>query len=397
MSDLKVPEVPGFRWAGVRAGIKKREGLDLALLVADEPIPTAAVFTTNQVKAAPVLLAAERVKSGRAQAVLVNSGCANACTGAPGMEAAKVSTAAVAKALGVHPSLVLPASTGVIGQLLPADKIEIAAPSLVQALAAGSAELFSQAILTTDRGPKVAQRDLKIGGKPCRVLGIAKGAGMIHPNMATTLAVVATDAAVSAPLLKKFLKGAIAETFNAVSVDGDTSTNDTVVAMASGRSGAVKAGTKDAKSFAAALEAVLEELADMLVADGEGAEHVATFEVVGAVSEAAARKVAQTICTSPLVKTALHGKDPNWGRILAAAGRSGVTFNPNAVEIRVGDAVIVRKGLGVGTEAEKAAHAVMTLPSYTVRVKIGAGKGRARYKTCDFGTEYVRINADYRS
>lgn len=398
MSDSSIFAVPGFRWSGVCAGIKKREGLDLALLVADEPVPTAAVFTTNQVKAAPVLLAADRVKAGLAQAVLINSGCANACTGTPGMEAAKRSTAAVAKSLGVSPSLVLPASTGVIGQLLPADKIEIAAPSLVQSLSADSAQRFSEAILTTDRGPKISQRELKLGGKSCKVLGIAKGAGMIHPNMATTLAVVVTDAAVSAALLRKSLRKAISQTFNAVSVDGDTSTNDTVVVMASGRSGAsVKTGTKEEAKFAAALETVLEELADMLVADGEGAEHVATFEVVGAVSEAAARKVAHTICTSPLVKTALHGKDPNWGRILAAAGRAGVKFNPDVVEIRIGEVVIVRKGLAVGAEAEKQAHTIMTQPSFTVRVKIGAGKGRARYKTCDFGTEYVRINADYRS
>ncbi len=383
----------------MRAGIKKREGLDLGLIVADAPVPTAAVFTRNRVKAAPVLLAAERVRSGKAQALLVNSGCANACTGKEGLAAARASCAAVARALGIRAELVLPASTGVIGQLLPAGKVEAAVPALVTGLDAGGVDPFSRAILTTDRGPKVAQVRLRIGGRAVTVLGVAKGAGMIHPDMATTLGFVLTDARVGAPLLRRLLRGATDATFNALTVDGDTSTNDTLVAMASGRAGnaALAPAGRDAARLGGALEEVLGALGRMIVGDGEGAGHVVTFEVSGARTAADARQVARTIATSSLVKTALHGKDPNWGRILAAAGRSGVDFSPDRVDIRVGDVLIVRRGLAVGEEAERRAHEVMSGSDYTVHVKLGARGASARYLTCDLSAEYVRINADYRS
>ncbi len=396
MSELSVK---GFRFAGLRAGIKKREGLDLGLIVADEPVPAAALFTTNRVKAAPVLLGEKRLKGGMAQAVLVNSGCANACTGKPGVKAAEASTASVARALGIKPALVLPSSTGVIGQLLPAEKVATAAPALVGALRADAVDEFSRAIITTDKGPKVSVRNVKLGKVMVRVLGIAKGAGMIHPNMATTLCFVCTDAKVPAKVLERALREAAETTFNSISVDGDTSTNDTLLCLASGQAGnaALKKSGREYAAFVGALEEVLGELGAMIVADGEGAEHLVTFQVTGARNDGEAKKAAACIATSALVKTALHGKDPNWGRILAAAGRSGAVFDPDRADIHVGDVAIVKKGLAIGAEAEKRAHEIMVTPKYEITVKLGSGKGRAKYLTCDLGTEYVKVNADYRS
>jgi len=398
-SKSALPVVLGFRWAGIAAGIKKSGAPDLALLVADRACPTAALFTKNLVRAAPVDLAAARLRSGRARAVLVNSGCANACTGKPGLVAARRAADAVARALGAAPATVVPASTGVIGQLLPDERISRAAPALVAALSPRGAGAFARAIMTTDRWPKTASATLRLGGRPVTIVGIAKGAGMIHPDMATTLAFVATDATVSTSVLRWALRTAAATTFNAVSVDGDTSTNDTLLAMASGASGApfLAATGRSARAFVDALTGVLDALSRSIVADGEGAEHTVTLDVRGLATDAGARTIARTIATSPLVKTALHGEDPNWGRILAAAGRASVAFDPSRAEIRVGDVVIVRAGLAVGAAAEARAHAVMVRPAYEIRVTLGRGKGRARYVTCDLGAEYVRINADYRS
>lgn len=391
------PKVKGFRFAGIAAGIKANGKPDLGLIVADEPVAAAGVYTRNRVRAAPVEIAEERTRKGKLRAVLVNSGNANACTGVPGRKAAERATAAVAKALGVSPSLVAPASTGVIGALLPADKIVDAVPRLLDAIGADKASDFARAIMTTDRWPKVAARTLKIGGTTATVLGVAKGAGMIHPDMATTLAFVVTDAGASPALLGKLLREATDVTFNAISVDGDTSTNDTILLLASGKAGTVKAGSAEAKRLRAALEDVLGALGRSIVKDGEGAEHVVTFEVTGARSDADARKAAKTIATSPLVKTALHGRDANWGRILAAAGRSGAVFEPDVAEIRVGDVKIVHKGMPVGKEAEAKAAAIMAGLEYTVSVKLGRGPGRARYLTCDMGQSYIAVNASYRS
>ena len=398
-SSGSVRAVSGFRFAAVDAGIRKRSALDVGLIVADRPVPTAAVFTTNRVQAAPVRLAKERVKSGRAQAVLVNAGCANACTGKPGMTAAIRSTVAVAKALGIDAKLVLPASTGVIGQLLPADKIVKNAVALANELETTNVDAFSHAILTTDRGPKLARATVKLGKSSVTVLGIAKGAGMIHPNMATTLAFVVTDANISSAVLKRALTSATEGSFNAVTVDGDTSTNDTIIAMASGDAGnaALRAGDKNFVAFESALTEVLCSLAAQIVADGEGAEHTVGIDVLGCKSKKDAMTVARTIATSNLVKTAFHGKDPNWGRILAAAGRSGVAFNEEDASIHIGNVLVVKKGLAVGAAAEKKAREVMLHESYTVTVTLGKGAHDARYVTCDLGHEYVRINADYRS
>ena len=392
--------VNGFRFSGVHAGIKPDRALDLALLVADEPAVAAGVFTRNRVRAAPVVLSERRLKTGICQAILVNSGNANACTGKQGQETALALTRAVANVLGVATKLVVPASTGVIGVQLSPKVVEAAIPSLVSGLSASGASLFSRAIMTTDRGPKIVEAEVMVGRTSCRVLGIAKGAGMIHPDMATTLAFVTTDVAIGQRALRHFLGRATEHTFNRATVDGDTSTNDSIYALASGASIArrIDENTAAGKRFSAALEEVLESLAKMIVADGEGAEHLVRIEVEGARTDADAIQIARTIACSQLVKTAIHGCDPNWGRILAAAGRSGARFNPDHVSIRLGKVTIFREGRPTMT-AKTAAKAAATMKrqEYIISVRVGKGRGLGHYWTCDLGHEYVRINADYRT
>jgi glutamate N-acetyltransferase/amino-acid N-acetyltransferase len=394
----RIPKVPGFRFAGVAAGIKKTGLPDLGLAVAQRPVPCAAVFTTNMVQAAPVRVARERLSSGYAQVALVNSGNANACTGAPGMAATLSTSAAVAAALGVDAALVVPSSTGVIGQLLPADKVIAAVPALVDKLAEHGAGDFAQAIMTTDKAQKTALRRLAVDGGEVTLLGVAKGAGMIHPRMATTLAFVFTDANVAPALLKDALGRAADDSFNVATVDGETSTNDMVLVMASGATGAaITDGSPHATAFQTALSELLRELAEQIVADGEGANHVAEVQVTGTHNDADARAIAQRVATSLLVKTAMHGKDANWGRILSAAGMAGVVFNPDVVAIAIDDVAIVREGLGLGAAAEAEAQKIMAGPRYSIRVKVGEGKGRASYLTCDIGHRYIDVNAGYRS
>ncbi len=352
------------------------------------------VFTRNLVRAAPVEIAEQRLRSGRARAVLVNAGCANACTGEPGLRACLESTRAIADALEIGSEEVLPASTGVIGALLLADKIAKVAGGLVADLSESGADAFARAILTTDRFPKIAEGELRSGA---RVLGIAKGAGMIHPDLgppqATMLAFLFTDAAVTRDALDRALFSAADASFNQASVDGDTSTNDTVVALASGRS--------EGKTDPAELEVVLTKVCDVLaramVADGEGANHVAEIRVRGLGSNAEARIVARTVATSLLVKTALFGRDANWGRLLAAAGRAGIAFDPRKARIEIGDVEIVKNGMSVGTEAEKLAAEIMKRKSYVIVLTLGGGPGEARYLTSDLGHGYVDVNAGYRS
>lgn len=391
-------EVRGFRFAGIASGIKKTGLPDLALAVAERPVSAAAVFTTNLVQAAPVKIARERVAAGSIQAVLVNSGNANACTGKPGLEAALQASGAVASALAIDPALLVPASTGVIGQLLPADKVAVAAPALVGALAAHKASDFAQAIMTTDKGPKLALQQLELGGEKVNVLGIAKGAGMIHPRMATTLAFVFTDAKLSPRLLQAALRRATDASFNVATVDGETSTNDMILALASGATGSELAqGSRELAELERALAHVLRDLAEQIVADGEGAEHVADVQVSGTASDEDARTIARRVATSLLVKTAMHGKDANWGRILSAAGVAGVAFDPDVVQIAIDDVTIVRDGLAVGPEAEARAQAIMARPRYAIRVQVGSGAGKASYLTCDIGHRYIDVNAGYRS
>jgi glutamate N-acetyltransferase/amino-acid N-acetyltransferase len=401
--EHSVTAIPGFRFAGARAGLKSNGRPDVALAAADEAVPAAAVFTTNLVRAAPVEIAAERVARGRARAILVNSGCANACTGAPGIAAARDTTRAVAEALGASPDEVLPASTGVIGLLLDTAKITRQIPSLVASLSE-SADAFAEAILTTDRGPKVVHARGEIAGRPFSVLGVAKGAGMFHPNMAplpphaTMLAFLFTDATADAASLSGSIARAADATFNQATVDGDTSTNDTLAVFASGRARTElgpQGGVPPALEEAMVL--VCDELARKMVADGEGAEHLIELHVSGLRSNDEARIIARTVATSPLVKTAFYGKDPNWGRLLGAAGRAGVPFDPSAARILVGGIAIVEKGIGKGAAAEAEAHEVMARPSYRIDLVLGEGPGHARYLTSDLGMGYVRCNADYRS
>jgi glutamate N-acetyltransferase/amino-acid N-acetyltransferase len=387
-------KVRGFRFSGISANIKNNGRRDLALVVADQPAVAAAVFTRNLVRAAPVLVAERRCGSGRARAILVNSGNANACTGEAGLAATLESTAAVARALRIDPDEVLPASTGVIGSLLPAERIVAATPALVQALDDAGHEAFADAICTTDRWPKLAHAELAGGSS---VLGIAKGAGMIHPELgppqATLLGFLFTDAQVSHAILSRTLQAAVDETFNACSVDGDTSTNDTIVALASGASGR----PCDDAALQTAFTRVCEELARSVVADGEGTEHTVELSVSGLADNEGARRIARTVATSLLVKTALQGKDANWGRILAAAGRAGVPFNPERARLSIGGVEIVRHGMAVGSEAEREANQRMREASYRIELQLGAGTGHARYWMADLGHGYVDVNASYRS
>lgn len=400
MLELTRNDLPrGFRYAAMAAGIKKSGKPDLALIVADRPVPCAGVFTTNRVVAAPVVLTRERLGSGTCQAILVNSGNANACTGAQGMADARRCAALAAGALGIAEELVTVCSTGVIGVPLPMARFEEHLPALVTKLAAGDADAVAQAIMTTDAFPKTVARRISIGGRECRIFGLAKGAGMIHPDMATMLAFVMTDATLDSALCGALLRTAVARTFNRITVDRDTSTNDTVQLLASGAAGAppLRADGSETPIFASALEEVLQELAKMIVRDGEGASKLVRIQVNGAPSEADALVVARSIATSSLVKTAFFGADANWGRIIAAAGYAGVEIDQDRVRILFDGVPMVDGGLGLGAEQEAKATEVLKQAEFTVTVDLGLGGGSAWYYTSDLGYEYVRINADYRS
>jgi len=401
MSDTEgLPGVDGFRFAGIACGIKESGKADLGLIVADEVVPAAALFTRNLVKAAPVVVAADRIERGRARAVLVNSGNANACTGREGIALTRSTTESVASALGADVDTIIPASTGIIGRRLPAERMEGATEELIADLSVDGADRFAKAIMTTDRWAKTAHRKVPIApGVEATILGIAKGAGMIHPDMATTLAFILTDAPTHSSFLNKALRRGAEQTFNALSVDGETSTNDTIIAMASGKLPISPIGGTDreAKTFTAAIQDVLDELGKSIVRDGEGAEHVVRLEVHGAPSEDAARKIAERVAGSLLVKTAVHGCDPNWGRILSAAGTAGVSFDPTNVEIRIGNVVLCKKGMGTGGDSEHRAAEVMREAEYVIRIKLGPGSAKAHYTFCDVGHEYVKVNSDYRT
>ena len=399
-SEAALPH--GFRFAATACGLKKTGALDLAIFSSDVPASAAAVFTQNLVVAAPVTLSKKllQLSKGRMRAVVVNAGNANCATGAQGDAASLRTVEETARRLRVHPHEVFVCSTGVIGVQLPVEKILRALPSLTRnrrPSARSFAEL-SLAICTTDTRPKTAAASFKMTGKKIHLVGCAKGAGMIHPNMATTLAFVVTDAAISPPLLQKTLSEVTRRTFNSISVDGDTSTNDTLLVLANGEAGApqIQKGSKAHRAFTAALEEVCQSLALQIVADGEGAQRVIEIEVRHAKSEAAARRIAETIATSPLVKTAFAGGDPNWGRIFAAAGRSGVKFDPALVDIHMAGIPVLRKGQPLDFN-ERAASNKLLAEHVPVVVDLHAGDARARYWTCDFTAEYVRINASYRT
>jgi glutamate N-acetyltransferase / amino-acid N-acetyltransferase len=383
--------VPGFRFAGVAAGIKKNGKPDVAILAADGPVPTAAVFTQNRVVAAPVVVAREHVEAGKLAAIVMNSGNANACTGKQGLADARAMTRLAGAGLGVDAKRVGVASTGVIGVPLPMDRVERGIAAAAGALRPGWDD-FVAAILTTDKGPKTHVATVRVGHRVVTVAGCAKGAGMIAPNMATTLSFLVTDADVTPAWLRGVTKRGVDATYNRVLVDGDTSTNDALFLMASG---AAAHKPSLLPKIEGAVREVMDALARLLVADGEGAAHVAEIRVTGAPSDRGAEAVARAIATSPLVKTAMSSADPNWGRILGAAGRAGVKFDQDRVRLDFDEVPIVRRGLGVMDEPR--AHAVMAKPAYTVRLDLGAGRGSWVVWTCDLGHEYVRINASYRS
>ena len=396
----------GFRFGGAACGLKRSGALDLALVVADATASVAAAFTSNRVQAAPVVVSEEHVRRsrGRMRAIIVNSGNANCCTGAAGLAAARRMTQAMAEEIGCRPEEVFVCSTGVIGRQLKVEKIVAALPGLLPALGSGP-EAFaslSRGILTTDTRPKTASASVRIGGRTARIAGCTKGAGMIAPQFhkptATMLAFLLTDAAISPALLRRALGAVIEPTFNSITVDGDTSTNDTVAVFASGASGARLANARgaDFSQFVRALERVCRSLALQIVADGEGARHVVEIDVRGAPDDRGAAAVARTIAHSPLVKTALAGADPNWGRILAAAGRAGVAFHPEKASITLAGVPVFRRGRPLPFD-ERTTHAAMGQHEYTMRVDLAAGRGRARMWTCELSEGYVRINADYRT
>ncbi|MFH1595226.1 MAG: bifunctional glutamate N-acetyltransferase/amino-acid acetyltransferase ArgJ [Pseudomonadota bacterium] len=391
--------IPGFRFAATAAGIKKVGVLDLALMVADAPAAAAGVFTRNRVKAAPVLVTRARLRRGQAQAIVVNSGNANACNGPQGLADARETTRRVAELLGIPAGLVLPASTGVIGAPLPLGRITEALPALVGLLAPDGLPEVARAIMTTDTRPKTASFQGKIAGRAFTLTGLAKGAGMIHPDLATLLVFLFTDAAATPKILKTLLRQTLTKNFNRITVDGDTSTNDTILWLASGRAGnePIAAPGPEMAALAEGLSQVMGDLSQQVVADGEGARHFYRVQVSGAASAADALKAARTVALSPLVKTAVAGEDVNWGRIMAALGRAGARFDPELVAIAFGEHAVVQNGRGLGPEAEARAQQVIRAGHFTLNIHLNAGDSADYYDTCDYTEDYIRINAEYRS
>ncbi|MCU0241856.1 MAG: bifunctional glutamate N-acetyltransferase/amino-acid acetyltransferase ArgJ [Vicinamibacteria bacterium] len=395
--SIMAPE--GFTASAVAAGIKKdTQRLDLALIAAAQPCAAAAVFTTNRAQAAPVLVSREHIASGRARAIVINAGCANAGTGEGGLEDTRETARLVAQALACRPQEVLVASTGVIGVRLPMDKIRAAIPTLASSLSRDNGGEVARAILTTDTCAKEVVVEFPVGQATARIGAIAKGAGMIAPNMATLLAFFTTDAAIVSPLLRLALKEAVDATLNRITVDGDTSTNDTAVILASGALGnapIVDQG-RDYDAFRFALKEAARRLADLLIRDGEGVTRVAEVCVEGLRSAAEADRIARVVAESPLVKTALNGGDPNWGRILAAAGRAGVDVNMNAVDIFLGDVWVAEHGAARDYDEAEAVRALREDP-VRVRVRFHDGAASGVVWTCDLSQAYVDINGSYRS
>jgi glutamate N-acetyltransferase/amino-acid N-acetyltransferase len=398
ISDEALPR--GFRFAAVRAGIKPSGKPDFAVAVAEKSAIAAAMFTANQILAAPITVGRRHLQrsGGRVRVVAVNAGNANCATGEAGMAACEQVCRAAAELFGCEAHEVFPSSTGVIGVPLPGEKLVAALPEVRASLASGAEAFsrFARAILTTDTRAKVAHATVNVGGKPVRLAGVGKGAGMIHPQLvphATMLVYLFTDAVVEPAPLDEFLRSAVGETFNRISIDGDTSTNDTVLLLASGAADA-KVGAADA-GFAQALSDVCTSLAKQIVADGEGVTHLVELRIEGAASDADALRVAKAIAHSPLVKTALAGSDPNWGRLMAAAGYSGAAIDPARMEIWFGELPICADGGRAPDYDETAAHEYLKQREYSIRMRVGAGSGHCRFWTSDLTADYVRINADY--
>ncbi|MDX1981993.1 MAG: bifunctional glutamate N-acetyltransferase/amino-acid acetyltransferase ArgJ [Bryobacteraceae bacterium] len=387
----------GFRYSAVYAGIRKVKKDDLALIVSDAPAAAAGVFTANKVQASPVRLANAHLKSSRgaAHAILVNAGNAN-CATRTGDKVALACSKALAKSLKIPVERVLPASTGVIGVELDPGLITRSVPELVGGLSEDRFQTVSEAIMTTDTRPKSAFAEVSVGEKTVRIAGMTKGAGMIQPNMATTLGFVVTDAGISAGPLHAMLREATEQSYNRLSVDGDMSTNDTIFLLANGASG-VEMGPADRKIFLRALTLLLQDLAQQIARDGEGATKLITIQVSGARNTPEAVRIARAIANSPLVKTAIAGNDPNWGRILCAAGYSGATFDPGDVDIHLQNMPVCRRGLAANF-SEADLKAALNKKDVNIRFDIGGGgTGETRFWTCDFTEDYIKINASYRT
>jgi len=386
----------GFSAGAIYAGIKAKSktGFDFGILYSKVPCNTAAVFTTNNIKAAPVQLSMERLKLGKAAAVVANSGCANACTGKQGMTDAKETTKAVAAHIGIAPEDVLVASTGVIGRMLPMDLIKASIPLIKLSTEGG--HNFARAIMTTDTVIKEIAVRVTVGGNKFIIGGTAKGAGMIHPDMATMLCFLTTDAEVDIDFLRKALKQAVDISFNMISVDGDTSTNDTVILMGNGQSenDPITEDSKYAKVFQQALDKVCIYLAKQVAADGEGATKLIEVTVNGAPTVADARKIARTVVTSPLVKTAIYGNDPNWGRVMAAIGRSGVPVEENNLNLFFGNISVLKGGQPQNLNLEKAS-AALKKKEVPIEIQLNSGDASATAWGCDLTEEYIKINAEY--
>ena len=389
--------VNGFQAAGVAAGLKKNGKKDLGLIFSTVPAAVAGVFTRNRIQAAPVVLDRQRLQTGKGRAIVVNSGNANCCTGEQGMQNALAMAKAVADGLDLPEEQVLVASTGVIGEQLPIQKIKTAVPALLGALKPEGLSELAEAIMTTDTVPKVVAVKKQLAGKSFHLAAVAKGAGMIRPDMATMLCFVISDIEPPAAVMQTMLKAAVDRSFNRITVDGDMSTNDTVIFMANGASG-VAAETREARRvLQGVLDDALLQLARLCVKDGEGATKLVDVRVRGAASDPDARSVADTVANSSLVKTALFGQDANWGRILAAAGRAGVPIDPARVDIYFDEVMMVKDGLGRGKAVEAQATAVLKKPEFVITIDLKMASGRASVMTCDFSIDYVKINADYRS
>ncbi|HEU0264638.1 MAG TPA: bifunctional glutamate N-acetyltransferase/amino-acid acetyltransferase ArgJ [Geobacterales bacterium] len=389
----------GFQFAAIEAAIKKPGRLDLALIYSEVPATVAAAYTTNKVKAAPVILSQQRTEGGTAQALVVNSGNANACTGQAGMDDARRITRLVAEGLGIPDEAVLPSSTGVIGQRLPVERIVSAIPGLVERVATGTLGDVAQAIMTTDTFPKMEVRQGSAGGTGYTIAGIAKGAGMIMPNMATMLAFIVTDADVDPAFLRHSFLQQVESSFNAITVDGDTSTNDTALIFANGQAGnpRIMEGSPEAEGFATLLGDLLGSLARQIVRDGEGATKFVQVIVTGARSDGDAKRAAMAVANSQLVKTAFFGQDANWGRIFAAVGYSGVEVDQERLSLRFNDVLMATQGIFAGGDAEARGSAVLKEKEFTVTIDLGLGTGNAKVFTSDLSYDYVKINADYRT
>ena len=398
--DGGITAVPGIRAAGVHAGIKKAaETKDVALIVTDAPATAAGVFTKNSVTAAPVWVCREHLTDGRAQAVIVNSGNANACTGEVGMANAQRMTAATAEQLGIDADLVLVSSTGVIGQQLPMDKIENGIQAAASAISTEGGADAAEAIMTTDTYPKSVAVEIEISGVSVRIGGIAKGSGMIAPNMATMLSYLTTDAKINAEVLQAALNRVVDDTYNLLTVDTDRSTNDTVLILATGRAGNAEIVTADGDNYEAFCEGLLfvcTELVKMLARDGEGATKLVEVVVKHARNRDDAEKAARAVAESPLVKTAVFANDANWGRIMMAIGKSGAAFDPYQVGVWLADYQLVKDGMDAGYNEDEAT-ALFAQDPVRITIDLRAGDAAVTMWTCDYSYDYIRINADYRT